>query len=109
MLNLNTNVRVNGKFLKLEQTSPGDKLGPNVGPQTITKHQPHSMSVFFRAWRRVYQVATDLSNVLSCCHLGGGDFGLSSKLMFGKSTHLVLDTVFPVVGCREFIPENCMM
>ena len=67
------------------------------------------MSVFFRAWLRVYQVATDLSNVLSCCHLGGGDFGLSSKLMFGKSTHLVLDTVFPVVGCREFIPENYMM
>ena len=64
------------------------------------------MSVFFRAWRRVYQVATDLSNVLSCCHLGGGDFGLRAKLMFGKSTHFVLDTVFPVVGCRELIPDN---
>ena len=23
-----------------------------------------------------------------------------------KFSHLVLDTVFPVVGCREFIPDN---
>ena len=62
------------------------------------------MSVLFRAGRRVYQVAADLPNVLGRCHLKRGAY-FSSKTN-SKFSHLVLDTVFPVVGRRELIPDN---
>ena len=83
---------------------PGDELGPNVRPQTIAKHQPDLVALFFRAGGRVYQVAADLPDVLGCSHL----FKIysQSKTICGKPRYLVLDTVFPVVWRREFIPGN---